>query len=107
MNANERRTALLFDGRAVDDPTLALIHAALVDGLAAGGWAVDQRRVDQRQRRVVNGAAVEEQGRAGLVRIHALSSGCACAVGRQLSPPARGSGGSFSSLAIVSSHHST
>ena len=45
MNANEPRTALLFDGRAVDDPTLALIHAALVDGLAAGGWAVDDWRL--------------------------------------------------------------
>ena len=41
MNANESRAALLFDGRADDDPTLALIHEALVDGLAAGGWAVD------------------------------------------------------------------
>jgi multimeric flavodoxin WrbA len=41
MNAKETRAALLLDGRADDDPTLALIHDALVDGLAAGGWAVD------------------------------------------------------------------
>jgi len=33
--------ALLLDGRIDDDPTLALIHEALADGLAAGGWAVD------------------------------------------------------------------
>ena len=45
MNANEPRTALLFDGRTDDDPALARIHAALVDGLAAGGWAVDDWRL--------------------------------------------------------------
>jgi hypothetical protein len=33
--------ALLLDGRSDDDPTLALINDALADGLAAGGWAVD------------------------------------------------------------------
>jgi hypothetical protein len=35
------RTALLLDGRLGDDATLALVHDALADGLAAGGWAVD------------------------------------------------------------------
>jgi len=34
-------TALLLDGRRDDDPTLALARDALADGLAAGGWAVD------------------------------------------------------------------
>ena len=37
--------ALLLDGRSDDDPTLALIHEALADGLAAGGWAVDDWRL--------------------------------------------------------------
>ncbi len=37
--------ALLLDGRVDDDPTLALIHDALADGLAAGGWAVDDWRL--------------------------------------------------------------
>jgi multimeric flavodoxin WrbA len=45
MNTKETGAALLFDGRADDDPTLALIHEALVDGLAAGGWAVDDWRL--------------------------------------------------------------
>jgi len=39
--APESRTALVLDGRAGADPTLALIHEALLGGLAAGGWAVD------------------------------------------------------------------
>jgi len=34
-------TALLLDGSAAGDATLALAHDALMDGLAAGGWAVD------------------------------------------------------------------
>jgi multimeric flavodoxin WrbA len=33
--------ALLLDGRRDDEVTLGLAHDALVDGLAAGGWAVD------------------------------------------------------------------
>jgi multimeric flavodoxin WrbA len=41
MNANPISAALLLDGRRDDDPTLALAHDALVGGLAAGGWAVD------------------------------------------------------------------
>jgi len=41
MNANQTGAALLLDGRRDDDPTLALAHDALADGLAAGGWAVD------------------------------------------------------------------
>jgi multimeric flavodoxin WrbA len=45
MNAKETRTALLFDGRADDDLTLARIHEALLDGLAAGGLAVDDWRL--------------------------------------------------------------
>jgi multimeric flavodoxin WrbA len=45
MNEKKTRAALLLDGRADDDPTLALIHEALVDGLAAGGWAVDDWRL--------------------------------------------------------------
>ncbi len=45
MNANPTGAALLLDGRRDDDPTLALAHDALVDGLAAGGWAVDDWRL--------------------------------------------------------------
>jgi len=41
MNANLPGAALLLDGRRDDDPTLTRAHDALVDGLAAGGWAVD------------------------------------------------------------------
>ena len=41
MNAELPGAALLLDGRPDDEPTLALAHDALVDGLAAGGWAVD------------------------------------------------------------------
>jgi multimeric flavodoxin WrbA len=41
MNANPIGAALLLDGRTDDEPTLAAAHDALVDGLAAGGWAVD------------------------------------------------------------------
>ncbi|HEY5168332.1 MAG TPA: NAD(P)H-dependent oxidoreductase [Thermoleophilia bacterium] len=41
MNANRPGAALLLDGRLDDDPTLVLAHDALADGLAAGGWAVD------------------------------------------------------------------
>jgi len=33
--------ALLLDGRVDDSPTQALMHAALIDGLSAAGWAVD------------------------------------------------------------------
>ena len=49
MNAHEPGTALLFDGRTDDDPTLTLIHEALVDGLAAGGCAVDDWRLRDEQ----------------------------------------------------------
>ena len=45
MNANLPGAALLLDGRRDDEPTLALAHDALVDGLAAGGWAVDDWRL--------------------------------------------------------------
>jgi multimeric flavodoxin WrbA len=45
MREKENRTALLLDGRAGDDPTLELIHEALADGLVAGGWAVDDWRL--------------------------------------------------------------
>ncbi len=45
MNATTARTALLLDGRVDDDPTLALVHEALADGLAAGGWAVHDWRL--------------------------------------------------------------
>ena len=41
MSTSTPRTALLLDGRADDEETLAFAHDALVDGLAAGGWAVD------------------------------------------------------------------
>ena len=41
MSSNLPGDALILDGRRDDDPTLALAHDALVDGLAAGGWAVD------------------------------------------------------------------
>ena len=41
MTANLPGAALLLDGRRDDDSALALAHDALVDGLAAGGWAVD------------------------------------------------------------------
>jgi hypothetical protein len=42
MSTDGTRTALLFDGRNDDaDQTLALLHDALVDGLTAAGWAVD------------------------------------------------------------------
>ena len=41
MSENLPGAALLMDGRRDDDPTLALAHDAIVDGLAAGGWAVD------------------------------------------------------------------
>jgi multimeric flavodoxin WrbA len=33
--------ALLLDGSPADDATLTLAHDALIDGLAAAGWAVD------------------------------------------------------------------
>jgi multimeric flavodoxin WrbA len=45
MNAKLPGAALLLDGRRDDDPTLALAHEALVDGLAAGDWAVDDWRL--------------------------------------------------------------
>ena len=45
MSADKTRAALLFDGREDDDPTLALLHDALVDGLTAAGWAVDDWRL--------------------------------------------------------------
>ncbi len=41
MSTNPTGVALLLDGRLDDEPTLVLAHDALVDGLAAGGWAVD------------------------------------------------------------------
>lgn len=41
MNATQVRTALILDGRGDDDPTLAALHEALVDGLSGAGWAVD------------------------------------------------------------------
>lgn len=41
--------ALLLDGRNDDDPTLALIHEALLDGLTAGGWAIDDWRLRDEQ----------------------------------------------------------
>jgi hypothetical protein len=41
MNTDHPGAALLLDGRLDDEPTLALAHDALADGLAAGGWAVD------------------------------------------------------------------
>lgn len=41
MTDSHPRTALIMDGRRDDDPTLALAHEALVDGLTAAGWAVD------------------------------------------------------------------
>ena len=45
IDAAEPRTALVLDGRTDDGLTLALIHEALVDSLAAGGWAVDDWRL--------------------------------------------------------------
>ncbi len=45
MTTEPTRTALLLDGRRDDEPTLALAHDALVGGLAAGGWAVDDWRL--------------------------------------------------------------
>jgi multimeric flavodoxin WrbA len=41
MNANPHGAALLLDGRRDQDATLTLAHDVLVDGLAGGGWAVD------------------------------------------------------------------
>ncbi len=41
MTTDTTRKALILDGRRDDEPTLALAHDALVDGLVAGGWAVD------------------------------------------------------------------
>jgi multimeric flavodoxin WrbA len=41
MSVTTAGAALLLDGRRDDDATLALAHDALVDGLAAGGWAID------------------------------------------------------------------
>ena len=41
MNTNPPGAALLLDGRRDDDRTLAFAHDAIVGGLAAGGWAVD------------------------------------------------------------------
>jgi len=45
MNATLPGAALLLDGRRDDEPTLALAYHALVDGLAAGGWTVDDWRL--------------------------------------------------------------
>ena len=45
MTTTTSGTALLLDGRADGEPTLARAHDALVDGLAAGGWAVDDWRL--------------------------------------------------------------
>jgi multimeric flavodoxin WrbA len=45
MNTTFPGAALLLDGRRDDEPTLGLAHDALVDGLAAGGWAVDDWRL--------------------------------------------------------------
>ena len=52
MNADLPGAALLLDGRRDDEPTLALAHDALVDGLAAGGWA-SQRCISSRPRSVI------------------------------------------------------
>ena len=42
MSEPRGRRALLLDGRADEsDATLASLHGALLDGLTAGGWAVD------------------------------------------------------------------
>ncbi len=45
MNANPTGAVLLLDGRLDDEPTAALAHEALIDGRAAGGWAVDDWRL--------------------------------------------------------------
>ena len=45
MNTDLPRGALLLDGRRDGEPTLALAHDALGDGLAGGGWAVDDWRL--------------------------------------------------------------
>ena len=45
MNTDLPGAALLLDGRRDDEPTLALAHDALVDGLAGGGWTVDDWRL--------------------------------------------------------------
>ena len=45
MNDTFPGAALLLDGRRDDEPTLGLAHDALVEGLAAGGWAVDDWRL--------------------------------------------------------------
>jgi multimeric flavodoxin WrbA len=46
MDPGRRRNALLLDGRNDEaDATLGLLHDALVDGLKAGGWAVDDWRI--------------------------------------------------------------
>ena len=41
MNATLPGASLLLDGRRDDEPTLALAHDALVDGLTGDDWAVD------------------------------------------------------------------
>jgi len=41
MSSTARSTALLLDGRRDDEPTLALVHGAVVEALAADGWDVD------------------------------------------------------------------
>jgi hypothetical protein len=45
MNTDLPGGALLLDGRRDDEPTLALAHGALVDGLTGCGWAVDDWRL--------------------------------------------------------------
>jgi multimeric flavodoxin WrbA len=45
MTTTTKGTALVFDGRADEEPTQARIHEVLVDGLTAGGWAVDDWRL--------------------------------------------------------------
>ena len=102
-HAGRRRPALEAAGAPGD---LVVAQAPVVDGPAASGQAVGQRVVSQRQGRVVVSAAVQKQGGAGESRVHALVSMSSWSEGFQFSPPARGSAGSCSSLAMVSSHHS-
>jgi len=45
MSANLHRTALIMDGRRDGEPILAMAHDALVEGLTADGWTVDDWRL--------------------------------------------------------------